>query len=284
MEDRIILQDKIMSISKTEIRIQYDEGKKLNTLTESKIGGRPTVPFDFNWPYFKLQGKDECEAEMIPLSFLAQINLSDIRLYDIEGLFPHHGILSFFYELDTMCWGNDLSDKGCSRVFYFPIEEELCSIEIPEDINAENIIPEIPIDFAPHMSVPDYEELETRGLFCNWHDYDRTLTDMGYEYDELGKRTKLIGYPDVIQSPMEVYCEILRRGYSFEEYEKLSDKEKAEIIADSSEWILLFQMGTVETDDFSLYFGDCGHIYFWIKKSDLDQKNFDNVWLFLQCG
>ncbi|KMV74442.1 hypothetical protein FSCG_02162 [Fusobacterium vincentii 4_1_13] len=30
-------------------------------------------------------------------------------------------------------------------------------------------------------------------------------------------------------------------------------------------------------------FGDCGYIYFWIKKEDLKSKNFDNVWLILQC-
>lgn len=283
MSDKL-LKEKIMSISKIEIRVQFNERKALKSPTESKIGGTPAVSSDFKWPCFKLRGENEKDSEVIPLSFLAQIRLKDICSYDTDGILPNHGVLSFFYELETMCWGDDISDQGCSRVYYFPIEEELCSMEIPEGINEENIIPEIPIDFTPHISVPDYEELEKRGLFCNWHDYDSSLADMRYEYDELGKRTKLIGYPDVIQSPMEIYCEILRRGYSFEEYEKLSDKEKAEIIADSSEWILLFQMGTVETDDFSLLFGDCGHIYFWIKKSDLNKKIFDRVWLFLQCG
>ena len=52
----------------------------------------------------------------------------------------------------------------------------------------------------------------------------------------------------------------------------------------SKQWMLLFQMGTVESDDYELMFGDCGHIYFWIKKSDLAAKNFDNVWLILQCS
>ena len=42
-------------------------------------------------------------------------------------------------------------------------------------------------------------------------------------------------------------------------------------------------MDTVESDDYELIFGDCGHIYFWIKKDDLKSKNFDNVWLILQC-
>ncbi|MCD2347047.1 DUF1963 domain-containing protein [Clostridium guangxiense] len=31
-------------------------------------------------------------------------------------------------------------------------------------------------------------------------------------------------------------------------------------------------------------FGDCGEIYFYIRKADLKDKNFENVWLILQCG
>ena len=30
-------------------------------------------------------------------------------------------------------------------------------------------------------------------------------------------------------------------------------------------------------------FGDCGRIYFYIRKKDLAERNFDNVQLILQC-
>ncbi|MCI6583120.1 MAG: YwqG family protein [Oscillospiraceae bacterium] len=47
-------------------------------------------------------------------------------------------------------------------------------------------------------------------------------------------------------------------------------------------------MGTVTDEDndydYELMFGDCGHIYFWIRKSDLKNRDFDNIWLVLQCG
>ena len=49
-------------------------------------------------------------------------------------------------------------------------------------------------------------------------------------------------------------------------------------------WVLLFQMGTVEDDETELMYGDCGLIYFWIRKEDLAARNFDNVRLILQCG
>ena len=30
-----------------------------------------------------------------------------------------HGLLSFFYETDTQCWGYDPKDQGCARVYWF---------------------------------------------------------------------------------------------------------------------------------------------------------------------
>ena len=79
----------------------------------------------------------------------------------------------------------------------------------------------------------------------------------------------------------------MTRGYrcgSPEDYAKIPEAEKAEIKEKASEWRLLFQMGTVSTGDYELMFGDCGHIYFWIKKSDLVNRNFEHAWLILQCG
>ncbi|MBT9779516.1 DUF1963 domain-containing protein [Clostridium sp. MCC353] len=43
-------------------------------------------------------------------------------------------------------------------------------------------------------------------------------------------------------------------------------------------------MGTIESDDMEYMFGDCGHIYFWIRKQDLKDQMFDNIWLILQCS
>ena len=64
---------------------------------------------------------------------------------------------------------------------------------------------------------------------------------------------------------------------------KVVQKSEEEIKKASKDWILLFQMDTVESDNYELMFGDCGHLYFWIKKEDLANKNFENIWLILQC-
>lgn len=279
------IRAKIDELARNEIRISYGKPENPLSVTASRIGGRPAVPADFVWPEYTGEGYDDVTKSR-PLSFLAQINLADIAEYDTEGLLPKTGILSFFYEYISSCWGFDPADKGCSRVYYFPEIDVLTLAETPEEMDEEAVIPEHEVKFEQQISVPDPS--------CISHDIDydeywECSAEMGYEPDEWGDVTKLLGYPDVIQNPMENECERVTRGYrcgSPEDYAKIPESEKADILEKAKDWTLLFQMGTIETDDghYEMMFGDCGHIYFWIKKSDLQSLNFDNVWLILQCG
>ena len=276
-------------ILKSEIRISYKENKgEALGLAASKIGGCPSVPVDFVWPRYKGEAFDGVDKER-PLSFLAQINLRDVSQYDEEGILPKSGILSFFYEYMTMKWGFSPEDKGSARVYYFPEETVLCRMSLPEDFEVEALVPECRVCFEQNVSLPEYVD------YSKWHSqektdwevYDSVREELGYESDGWGDRTKLLGYADVIQNSMEEECEILRRGYgtgSPEEYAKIPSGEREEIRKKSSDWILLFQMGTVSTESFEMMFGDCGHIYYWIRKQDLAARNFDGVWLILQCS
>ena len=44
-----------------------------------------------------------------------------------------------------------------------------------------------------------------------------------------------------------------------------------------NDWILLFQLTSIEKEDFEFIVGDCGVIYFFIKKEDLKNKDFSNI-------
>ncbi|MBN2239580.1 MAG: DUF1963 domain-containing protein [Dehalococcoidales bacterium] len=37
-------------------------------------------------------------------------------------------------------------------------------------------------------------------------------------------------------------------------------------------------------DDTGMMWGDAGKLYFWIKKDDLKNADFTDVWMILQCG
>ena len=82
---------------------------------------------------------------------------------------------------------------------------------------------------------------------------------------------------------MEIQCAAVTMGLDLGNGVNSPEEYEEEFKKASKDWILLFQMDTIETDDYELMFGDSGHIYFWIRKEDLANKNFENIWLILQC-
>ena len=239
------------------------EGKAADQLGHavSKIGGNPDLPTGFVWPIYGDQ----------PLSFMAQINLADVGELDAEQLLPRAGMLSFFYELDSQEWGYDASSEGCARVYYFPDPAALISTPLPDDLDGDFRVDEQVLTFTGRNSLPGMEEVER--IFGQWPDWE-IMEEARRQADAPGAEEaygldgphRLLGYPDVIQGDLFAQCASLLGG-------------------EAGDWILLFQMGTLSTNGgCELMWGDCGKIYYCIRRSDLAQGNFDRIWLILQCG
>ena len=89
-----------MSLQRNSINLDIS-GKEPYRKGCSRFGGRPDIPEGFEWPRF-------CPGEgrsAVPLSFIAQFDCSALRQYDDDNMLPDHGVLSFFYETDSMRWG-----------------------------------------------------------------------------------------------------------------------------------------------------------------------------------
>lgn len=285
-------------IKRDTIEITHTPVEKGEGGFKSKIGGAPSVPKAFQWPYFESKSYKGDIANR-PLSFLAQINLEEVAELDKENLLPKSGMLSFFYEMESQLWGFDPKDKGCAKVFYFEPSEILDTCAFPEDLIEDARFPEFSLTFEYKVGVPSYfdfseelvkakipEAFEENPDICDYENYEEIRTDFGCDKDDWSEVTQLLGYPDVIQNPMEEQCEMVTRGIYCGGPKTLPEALESEIEKASKEWLLLFQMGTIsnEAGKFELMFGDCGHIYFWIKKEDLAKKKFENSWLILQCG
>ena len=288
MDFKELLTKILSEVKKDEITIFTEPNEDNEILNKSKIGGKPYLPKDFVWPYY----------QELPLSFLAQINLEEVKALDKDNLLPDKGMLYFFYELETEEWGFKPENKGCSKVLYFEDTSNFELIDFPEDMEDYNIVPEFKVNFKSNISYPSYENFEKLNennvlleKYETLEDYDElndNFFDNYYDFyeeymDGLESHTKLLGYPDVVQNSMEEECVEVTRDFDMEAIKASPKKYKEEIKKAAENWILLFQMDTVETDDYELMFGDSGHIYFWIKKEDLKNKNFDNIWLILQC-
>lgn len=250
----------------------------------SKFGGQPHLPKDFQWPMFSTATYDDKQVRERPLSFLMQINLAEIVPYDRDGLLPSTGMLYFFYELDSQRWGFDPEDKGCARVFYVDVSPEtLTALPFPGELGEDFRLPELEIAFSTQPNLPDWEEFaQENAEELDWETYDQARQQLGVSTPETC--SKLLGYADIIQNCMLEECELVTRGsYTGSGWPDMTEAQRAQLAQDAQEWILLFQLDTVESGDFELMFGDCGRIYFYIRKQDLACQRFDQCWLILQC-
>lgn len=249
----------------------------------TKFGGKPLVPEGFDWPYY--EGADYMfeEVKRRPLSFFAQFDLSQISEFDTEGLLPPTGMLAFFYDYETQRWGFDPKDKGCARVYLF--DGELAPAEFPEDLPESGRFPELGISAKSERSYQSYEDFlvqrDPRRL--QWEEFESAEKILGIK--EPGSRSKLLGWADIIQGNMTRECELVSRGYNLGsgwDDVKPQDRQEAEQWA-NRDWVLLFQLDSI-LNGYELILGDGGRLYFYIRREDLEARNFDNVWLILQCG
>jgi uncharacterized protein YwqG len=273
--------EKIKLLGKNEITILADECDEVSRPDESKIGGNPYLPSDFSWPVLTYE-----DDSTVPLSFFCQINLDDVAEYDVDGVLPRHGMLYFFYECESSSWGYDPEDRDCARVYYYEDTSGFSPFDPPEDIAEEYLIPEIKISFRRKVSYPSFEEFsESNGCPLDFEEYYDVLRSLGAELDSDSEH-KLLGYADIIQNEMLTDCERINRDLycgDFESYAETPVDILAEINASRDEWTLLLQLGTISCDAFEWMFGDCGILYFYIKKGDLEKRKFEKTIFFVQC-
>ena len=215
----------------------------------SKFGGAPDVPDGFEWPTWN----------DTPLGFLAQINLEEVAPFDVEGVLPKRGLLSFYYELETPVWGEAEQREGW-RVFFWENEKlNRETRDVVQDIKCASIKFEAtwtcPLDRsdvyfpeASDLNDEEYEQLE---------EFDEAWT--------FPRAHQILGCASVIQNEPAKECE-------WWAVPKTSARE----------WLLLLQ---IESDDnIEAMWGDMGTLYYMIRRADLSSKRFEETWLIMQCS
>lgn len=273
---------KLLKIIKNAIKMNITNSNSNIALGQSKIGGKPHLPKDFEWPYFLGTNLDN-ETKNRPLSFICQINLEEVKQFDAENLLPNKGMLYFFYDLDTMPWGFEPKDKGSVKVIYKNVSvSELSEINYPDDLSDKFFVPQQYISFNSEQNLPFFEEYsDIINPKADWDEYDEKVAKLNIDHNvEPDQQFKLLGYADLIQNSILEECEMVSRGIDCGGAVEIPKKIMKEIKKNTSDWILLAQFGTISED---IMFGDCGCIYFYIRKQDLAILNFDNIHFSLQC-
>ncbi len=221
----------------------------------NKLGGLPHMPEELAWPSWNDQ----------PLLFLAQVDFA--TLPRIEGVeYPASGQLYFFYSSEQP-GGLEQEDAGGWSVLFAEGMEGCVARSRPPELDKESVFKEIFLSVSEAKSYPATDEAEDLDLpDDDWDKLDKFLK---------APAAQMFGWEVPLQSPdMDVEAEMIASG---EEYSKEPTAEEAERAKD---WVLLFQLDSVDID--GMCWGDLGRLYFWIRKQDLAAKRFDRVWCFLQ--
>jgi uncharacterized protein YwqG len=271
------LREYMMSKIKPAIGFRVVDSKEDKKIT--KIGGVPWIKEGEDWPRSKSTGK--------PLLFLLQLELEQLKQFDINANLPAIGIISFYFDSD------DWEGGGIS---YYETGDKLKKAEVPEEYYEEvarkqlpswkriwakqgtfKIFKECSLEFFVDYQIPSCDsvqvrlfELENEKRIYDYLRYDTALEENFLNNPESNHH--LLGYYVADQeSTYELYlldsCKDWKRNYAKQSLEE------------ASEWSIFLKLESEQKTQMSWV--DAGNLFFFIKSDDLKNRNFDNVRGFL---
>lgn len=238
---------------------------------QSKIGGLPDLPKTMEWFNYKEE----------PMSFLAQINLNELAAFDLNDALPKEGILYFFYDATQQAHGLSPEDEGASKVFFFKGDmADLQRKEKPHNLDPDAFFDNCSIEFVYKINMPNYESDLLYDIdldddeFQIYSEIDALIND--YEYIN-----KILGHADIIESGMELDCELVRNGLFCGDASGLKSPKAKALKRHIGAWHLLLQLDSND-ETANMLWGEAGRLFFWIREEDLKQQNFEKAWAILQ--
>ena len=254
----------------------------------SKLGGAPDMPVGAGWPTrpsyrYSRKGRDylpEAAWKSQPLTFLAQINLADIREAGCDLPLAAAGLLLFFYDVDTQPFGLDPLDAPGAQVLFISADTA-----IQRQANAQCSSRVQPLQFVPEEGLPDWEWIQ-----------DEVRDQPGYSHEAFHAELEKLsdqdwgviwypghafgGWPSTIQGTMELDCEMITNGVCAGNADGDVDPGRVGFRKSAHDWRLLLQLNS--DDDLGWQWGDEGMIYFWCREGDIARQRFDRGWTMLQ--
>ena len=241
--------------------------------TGSRLGGRPALPAGMAWPAWR--GTN--------LALLAQINLRELQAAAPRAELPAQGLLQFFYDAHQTTAGFDPKDKGSWQVLYVPDEKQALPVtHWPKQLPEEGRMKAMALRFQPVQTLP--ANPTTALGEPELPEKQQTVFDeVVYQFLERNKPMhQLLGAPVPIQGDnMPLECQLVSHGLYCGDGTGYNDPRAEKLKDGAQDWILLAMIDTDERAGWM--WGDGGCLYFWIRRDDLRQRRFENVWMVSQC-
>ena len=251
------------------IKTKSSDDKNLK-IGQSKIGGKPDLPKDFEWP----------RANEKPMLFCAQYNLSEITRFDKKSELPKKGFFYIFLSLNEE-WDEFNGIKQPFK-FVFSKSENLIRTEFPNGINENQTFKTAVIEYFEYYTIPHWQNYK---LF----EFDKKYDDFNFYfiepiefymieelYQDSDNMHQILGHDSSIQSSV-VYDfaskELGLYGAKSSEYQKRWN----DILELSKTYELLLQLDCYDSNTDLTKFGGSGTYYFGLSKTDLENMNFNNI-------
>ena len=280
-----------IALPSIRIRAQVKDEQDI-PLGNSKLGGLPDLPPGSRWPALK----GALSTAPAPMSFIAQIRLSDLRHLDAAKDLPSTGVLSFFYDAQQQTFGDKPSDAAGWAVIYHdgaPVPAQLARLPAPDDLPSEARFKACALTFEAEWTLPTDPSSDSPNLFINDDEqskYEALLADYPTPDDHATIHHRLLGHPNTLQDDMRAQCQRMleqKPGFGAElrwvqrpAPEKSGFSTPGVSASDASNWRLLLQVDSDENA--GMRWANNGMLYFWIERSVLAARNFDQTWLVLQ--
>lgn len=251
------------------IKTKATDDKKVK-VGKSKIGGKPDLPKDFEWP--RANGK--------PMLFCAQYNLTELIKFDKQDQLPKKGFFYIFLSLDEK-W-NEFNGVNQPFKFIFSETENVVRTEFPNGIEENQKFKSAEIQYFQFYTIPDdenYKLFEFDKKYDDFYFYFYQPTDeyiIEELYQDSNKMHQILGYDRSIQS--SVVYEFASKELGLYGAESSEHKKKwNEILELSKTFELLLQLDCDDSETDLSRFGGSGVYYFGLSKTDLENKKFDSI-------
>jgi hypothetical protein len=252
----------------------------------SKMGGLPDLPEHALWPGFR--GR--------PMGFVAQINLREAAPYDVDGVLPPAGVLSFFY-IDPN--EDDPNFEDAASVLYFDAEPSsferrqapMALLEGPGVSDSGlSVFRSCSMRFAPFGTLPNPNSGAIKALLSpdEWTAYITTYVGTPYENEPAHW---LLGYPFSLEGDALTECYVETHRHDPSSWLRSIDERALtnlmighgdphllrRLEIESADWRHLLQV--YSNDEAGMDWTGGGVLHFCIRSRDLQARAFDYSWL-----
>ena len=130
-------------------------------------------------------------------------------------------------------------------------------------------------------SLPDYFSRIIKTLNLTKSEQDAYYNELFADIDNrVGLHHQFMGHAKPVQSDMQLDCQLVSNGISVGAPDWHTGPRRDALEAGASDWRLLLQVDSDENA--GMDWVESGRLYYWITRSSLKSRSFDDVWVMLQ--